>query len=87
MASATFQSDLFLLEEDVNTLTGIRQGKRCGSSTLTKYQRQAEHLKRQRIPFHVDARGRPIVARAAIEGGRMSVPEPPPKWQPRVIAG
>lgn len=86
MASATVQSDLFLREEDVNVLTGIRIGRRCGSSMLTKYQRQAEHLKRERIPFHLDARGRPIVARAAIEGGKTSAPELPTRWQPRVIA-
>lgn len=87
MASATVQSDLFLREEDVNVLTGIRMGRRAGSSMLSKYQRQAEHLKRERIPFHLDARGRPIVARAAIEGGKMPAPELPSKWQPRVVAG
>ena len=86
MTSSNTPSDLFLREEDINTLTGIRQGRRCGSARLTKYQRQAEHLKRERIPFHVDVRGRPIVARAAIEGGKMQPAEPPTKWQPRVIA-
>lgn len=85
MALAPQQSNLFLREEDVNILTGIRQGRRSGTLTLTKYQRQAEHLKREHIPFHLDARGRPIVARAAIEGGRMPTSAPPARWRSQAV--
>lgn len=50
---------LFLTDDEVAELTGYRQRRK-----------QVEMLKRQRVPYHVNAAGQPKVARAVLEGAR-----------------
>jgi len=66
--------ETFLTREEVQYLTG-RQIK-------TK---QAEMLRRMGIPFFLNAGGRPIVARVAIEGRGAGGEFISPKWVPRVL--
>lgn len=75
-------SDLFLSADDVAELTGIRQGK-LGK---TREQRQVDTLRKMKIPHYVNAVGRPVVARAVIEGVG-PVPEYVPTWEPRLAHG
>jgi hypothetical protein len=82
------KSDLFLTEEEVNELTGIGSGRTeyIGGQHVkrTKLQRQVDQLRQMGIPFHVNARGRPIVARAYFTGQKTEAP-PRPKWHPRAL--
>lgn len=48
---------MFLTKAEVADLTGYQQPSR-----------QVEQLRRQRIPFHLNAAGHPKVARAILEG-------------------
>lgn len=69
----------FLTTEEVAELTGIRRGK----DGKTREQLQARALSSMRIPHHVNIVGRPIVARAVIEGVRKEAHErPAPSWSP-----
>lgn len=61
----------FLGPEDVVTLTG-RKIKRL----------QVEALRQMGIPFFVNAIGRPVVARTAVEGKAAAAPQEKPTWQP-----
>lgn len=63
----------FLEPEDIVRLTGRK--------TKT---RQIDELKRQGIPFFVNATGHPVVARAIVEGRKDNAPEKV-KWQPRLL--
>lgn len=72
----------FLTAEDMAELTGIRQGK----SGKTREQRQVDTLRKMKIPHYVNAVGRPIVARAVIEGIG-PVPAPAMVWEPRLAHG
>lgn len=74
-------SDLFLTHADVDELTGIRGGKKG----QPKFVRQVDQLRRMGIPFHVNAAGRPIVARVAIEGGPKTQAKEPNGWTPAVL--
>lgn len=75
-------TDTFLSAEEVAELSGIRVGRRG----KTREQLQIEWLRTSGIPFWTNARGRPIIARAAIDG-RNGAPEVVrPKWQPKVLA-
>ena len=56
---------MFLTSDEIARLTGIRGGYRG----KTREQRQIAQLRVQKVPFFVNAAGRPVVARAAIEGG------------------
>lgn len=69
---------LFLTPDDIAELTGIRTGK-AGRS---REQRQIDTLRRMKIPHYVNAAGRPIVARAVIEGGKPA--DVPQAWEPRL---
>jgi hypothetical protein len=71
---------LFLTPEEMAELTGIKSG-RAGK---TREQRQVEALRTMGIPFWVNAIGRPVVARAAIEG-RGQVEPPETNWQPAIL--
>ncbi|WP_331708747.1 DUF4224 domain-containing protein [Pandoraea sputorum] len=73
-------SDTFLTPEEVAELSGVRTG-RGGKS---REELQTAWLRSAGIPFWTNARGRPIVTRAAIEGRHPTVtPEPTrKKWQP-----
>ena len=74
---------MFLSTEEVSELTGIRVGRRGKTREIL----QIEWLRSSGIPFWANARGRPIIARAAIEG-RLSRDEiPKKKWQPRATMG
>jgi hypothetical protein len=74
-------SDTFLSPEEVAELTGVLVGKRG----KTREQLQVEWLRTSGIPFWTNARGRPIIARAAITG-RPETEQPKKKWQPKVLA-
>lgn len=71
---------IFLHPDEIVALTGIRGGNKGH----TREQRQISVLKAQKIPFYVNAAGRPVVARAVIEGSpRPKVAAP---WEPGVMA-
>lgn len=74
---------MFLTAADVAELTGIRTGHRG----RTREQLQAAWLRAAGIPHWINARGRPIVARAAIEGRPLEQAAPPAKatWTPKVL--
>lgn len=71
-------NNIFLTEDQVDDMTEIKRGK----AGQNKYQRQATHLRQQGIPFTESARGRPIVARSAIEG-RTQPGITTKAWQPK----
>lgn len=60
---------IFLSSEELAVLTGHK---------LKSY--QIEALRGMGIPFFVNAIGRPVVARSAIEGGGKAQAKPKPKW-------
>lgn len=64
-------SDLFISDDELVTLTGYRQASK-----------QVAHLKAQRIPFHVNRAGHPKVARAVLEGRKVSTPTAAKTWSP-----
>ncbi|VVE07538.1 DUF4224 domain-containing protein [Pandoraea sputorum] len=75
-------SDTFLTAEEVAELSGVRSGRRGKS----REELQSDWLRSAGIPFWVNARGRPIVARVAIEGRTRGEEQPKNKWQPRMMA-
>lgn len=72
---------VFLEPEDVALLTGIKRG-RNGQS---RDELQADQLRQMGVPFYLNAARRPIVARAAVEGGQVSRQEKSAAWQPAVL--
>lgn len=74
-------SDTFLSPEEVAELTGVLVGRRG----KTREELQIDWLRTSGIPFWTNARGRPIIARAAIIG-RPAAEQPKKKWQPKVLA-
>lgn len=80
--------EMFLTAAEVGELTGIKKGKRIGGRLVPREVLQAQQLRSVGVPFYPNARGRPIVARAVIEG--RNVPAPAPEkhrgWQPRVMS-
>lgn len=71
-------TSMFLQPVEVAELTGVRTG-RAGK---TREARQIEALRKMKILHYVNAAGRPIVARAIIEG-RTVAPEPAQAaWSP-----
>ena len=80
--------DVFLTEDQVDYLTGISRGCTEDGQPKTKHALQIEFLRASGIPFIPNARGKPIIARAAVEGSPAKTAETPRKrWQPRVIGG
>ncbi len=75
-------SDTFLTPEEVEVLTGIRVGRRG----KTREQLQIEWLRTSGIPFWTNARGRPVIARSAIDGKARADEPARPKWQPKVLS-
>lgn len=61
----------FLTDEEIARLTGRARARH-----------QVEQLRRQGIPFWLNAAGRPIVARAAIEGQNTRPNRPEKTWTP-----
>jgi hypothetical protein len=82
-------SPLFLEEHEVDTLSGIARGRtenrgQRHERKLSKYELQVQHLRLSGLPFYINARGRPILTRAAVEGRKA---EPlSTGWQPKVMA-
>lgn len=75
---------IFLTLDEVAELTGIRRarlGKTCG-------ERQAAQLRKMRIPHHINAAGRPVVARSCIEVDAAAITRQPQarEWVPAVTA-
>lgn len=70
---------LFLTSDEIIELTGIRGGWRGQS----REQRQIATLRKMKIPHYVNAAGRPVVARAVIEGTGPA-PVESPIWEPRL---
>jgi biotin operon repressor len=68
-------TSLFLSDEDLHELTGF----------VVKA-KQIEQLRKQGIPFFVNASGRAKVARAAVEG-RKAESQPHQVWKPAVLQG
>lgn len=62
---------LFLTPDEVRTLTGFATSAR-----------QIAQLRHQGISYWVNGAGRPIVARAAIEGRRDAPAPPAATWEP-----
>lgn len=78
-------SDTFLSPQEIEELTGVKTGR----NKRTREQLQIEWLRASGIPFWENARGRSIVARAAIEGRRaaeVAAAEPKKKWQPPALS-
>ena len=68
----------FLPTEDIITLTGIR----CARAGQTREQRQIAALSKMGVPYFVNAAGRPVVARAAVEGQASSATAEASGWEP-----
>jgi hypothetical protein len=66
---------LFLDDDQLQQLTG-RKIRRC----------QIDALRTMGVPFRINAAGKPVVCRSAIEG-RPAYTEEPTGWTPRVIHG
>lgn len=70
----------FLTQDDIIELTGISQGK----AGKTRFELQIAALKKMKVPHYVNAAGRPVVARAVIEGAaRPEIPQQ--TWEPRLV--
>lgn len=62
---------IFLTDEDLHELTGyVHRAK------------QVAQLRRMGIPFFINAAGRPVVARAIIEGGKEKPATTQKTWEP-----
>ena len=72
---------IFLTLQEVAELTGIKIGRRGKN----REQLQTDWLRESGIPFWTNARGRPIIARAAIEGRTSEQEATPKKWHPKVL--
>jgi hypothetical protein len=76
----------FLTAADVAEFTGIKTGKRVRGKTVHREELQAEWLRSQGIPFHINARGVPKILWSAVAGGaRATAQAQQQPWQPRVI--
>lgn len=71
---------ILMTEAEVDDLTDIRQSK----GGKPKYELQRDHLRKNAIPFTASARGRPVVAIAAIEGRHVTITHTP--WQPKLVS-
>lgn len=71
-------SGMFLTAEEIAELTGIRGGKKACPREV----RQITALRKMKIPHYVNAAGRPVVARAVIEGLTTTMTIAPPTWEP-----
>jgi hypothetical protein len=70
MSMPRLKMSIFLTQSDVAILTGHKT-KIC----------QVRALRNMGIPFFVNPAGRPIVTRAAVEGGKAETQQPE-KWTP-----
>lgn len=74
-------SETFLSSEEVAELSGVRVGRRG----KTREELQVEWLRTSGIPFWTNARGRPIIARSAIEGRKSKEDAPRRKSVPQAL--
>ncbi|WP_321921664.1 DUF4224 domain-containing protein [Burkholderia sp. BCC1998] len=81
MPTQETKSDLFLTAEEVGELTGVLTGRRGKSREAL----QVEWLRTSGIPFWVNARGRPIIARVRITGEKKIETPPKPKSHPKAL--
>lgn len=72
----------FLTTDEVAELTGIKKGR----NGKTREVMQAAMLSTMGIPHFINRIGRPIVARAAIEGASHVNVKPSPAWAPSLAA-
>ncbi len=72
---------MFLTDDELKELTGIRRGK-DGESL---HQLQIYWLRKQGIPFYENARNRPIVVREVLTNRKIAEPARP-KWTPKVLS-
>lgn len=70
--------EMFLTADEVAVLTGRKM------KSL-----QIEQLRKQGVPFRVNATGHPVVTRSAVEGKQAAAParEPKQEWRPAVLGG
>jgi hypothetical protein len=73
-------SSLFLSEDEVADLTGIKRG-RCGKS---RDELQCQLLRERGVPFIKNIAGAPKVARAVIDGSNRPAPQKQ-GWSPAVL--
>lgn len=71
---------MFLTDEQLARLTGISKGR----NGKTREQLQAEQLRKQGIPFYLNARDRPVVVSDVLTGRQAAVP-PKAAWQPKPL--
>ncbi|WP_157314202.1 DUF4224 domain-containing protein [Chitinibacter sp. GC72] len=77
-------SALFLTRDELIELTGVKTGQGGKPREVL----QSQWLRSVGIPYWVNARGAPIVARVAIEGSKHGAAiAAAPAWSPRVISG
>lgn len=67
---------IFVDDDDLVVLTGCRNTRR-----------QIDQLRSMGVPFRINAAGRPVVAIAAIEGGRNAPAQPREKVVPPALRG
>lgn len=65
---------LFLTPEEITELTGRKHKSK-----------QVEELRKMGVAFRINAVGRPVVTRVAVEGRAQKADEAAPKWQPAVM--
>ena len=68
----------FLDPHDIATLTGIKSGR----DGIHRDVLQAAQLRRMGIAHWINARGAPVVPRAAVEGGKVAAVEKQQAWTP-----
>lgn len=74
---------IFLSCDEVKELTGVSRSK----AGKTREQLQAACLRTMKIPFYINAAGRPIVSRALIEGRSHNKEAEHPTWEPAATHG
>lgn len=80
LVTALPEDQMFLTDEQVARLTGIRSAK----GGISRAERQIEHLRKRGIPFWVDARGEPVIAKDALLA-RSTQPQKPEQWIPKPL--
>lgn len=71
---------IFLTLDEVAELTGIKRGR----GSLSRNDLQVIQLRAMHIAFFINASGRPIVTKAAVEGTMEPIVKKQP-WRPAVL--
>ncbi|WP_120967359.1 MULTISPECIES: DUF4224 domain-containing protein [unclassified Comamonas] len=72
----------FLTPDEIKELTGVNTGK----NGKKREELQVSALRTMKIPFYINAVGRPIVTRSTIEGSTRKK-EQAPSWEPALSHG